>query len=268
MASGEPRARLDEAEVNTITAKVLVPSFTVDTRGVRIVGGDYEPSDLANIMAQPRVHDAALALYRLAPRPTLAYTCGPGPARSLAAHLRLGGLRAIHVDDGNAVDVIQQTVADLVAGKFDVVTNGARLAGARSIAGVTGVMLVRPVNLPEMHFRYLGRLDPTGGEVTIYDLAENCRRHGLPAGWVETVTVGPSAEIIRDPMISRITEVPFKDVMRWAKGNPARLEIVAKAKNFKSGWVFHAIQSFDPVGADRWWAARGKASSSGPRGPP
>jgi hypothetical protein len=186
----------------------------------------------------------------------------------LAAHFRLAGLRADHVDNGQPVDAIRDKVAELIGRKFDVLVSYGRLAGLQPIRGLGMVMLLTPTLLPRKHQRFLGRLDVSAGEVAILDIVDNCGRHGLPAGWVETVTIGPSSEVIRDPMISRITEAPFKDVMRWAKGNPVRLEMVARAKNFKDGWVFHAIQSFDPIGADRWWATRRKASSSWPRGPP
>jgi hypothetical protein len=118
---------------------------------------------------------------------------------------------------------------------------------------------------PLKHQRYLGRLDPGAGELVLLDIVDNVGVHGLPSGWSETVTIGPATEIIRDPMISRITEAPFKDVMRWAKGNPARLEMVGAAKGFKPGWTYHAIKSFDPIAADDYWTSRTSRGTQQPR---
>jgi hypothetical protein len=103
------------------------------------------------------------------------------------------------------------------------------------------------------HQRFIGRLDPSAGEVVILDIVDSVGVHGLPPGWTETVTVGPSAEIIRDPMISRITEVPHKDVLRWAGHNLERLELIRRAKGFKRGWTYNAVRSYDRDLADRWW---------------
>jgi hypothetical protein len=238
--------------MSTVVAKVIVPSFTVDMRGVGTVDGDFAPSDLGNILAQPRVHDEALSLYRLSPALAIAYVSGPGPARSLAAHLRLGGLRAIHVDDGSSVDAIKQTVADLVAHKFDVIVSVSRLAGARPIPGLTAVMLLRPTARPETHFRYLGRLEPAQ-EVVIYDLVGNVARHGLPDGWRATAIVGPAVAVIRDPYIDKLADIPHRTAMTWAGKNVGRLVLIQRAKNFKPGWVYNAVRSFDPDLADRWW---------------
>jgi hypothetical protein len=241
---------------STVTATVIVPSFSVDLRGVGIVDGDYVPSDLANVVAQPRVHDEALALYRLSPAPALAFVCGAGPARALAAHMRLGGLNAIHVDDGNAVEVIRQTVAALVAGKFDVAVTVSRLAGAQPIPGLHAAMLLRPTKLPETHFRYLGRLQPEHDAIVIYDLVGNVARHGLPDGWNATTAVGPAAEVLRDPYIDKLVDVPHRTAMTRAGKNIDRLELIQRAKNFKPGWVFNAVKSFDPAAAEQWWRSR------------
>jgi hypothetical protein len=242
--------------MSAVSAKVIVPSFTVDTRGVGIVDQDYSLGDLGNILAQPRVHDEALALYRLSPAPAVAFVCGPGPGRALPAHLRIGGLRALHIDDGNTVDAIRQIVADLVAGKLDVVTSVNRLAGAQPIPGLHAAMLLRSTRLPETHLRQLGRLQPASGEVTIYDLVGNVARHGLPAGWSATTIVGPAVEVIRDPYIDKLADVPHRTAMAWAGKNVDRLVLIQRAKNFKPGWVYNAVKSFDPGLADRWWRAQ------------
>jgi hypothetical protein len=249
-----------------VTIRRYVPPFKIDRAGVRVVDGDYNQSDLGDILGTPRVHDAAVGLRRLTPDlPALAYVVDPGSGRALAVHFRLAGFRAEHLDDGQDVGVIRSKVGELVSRRLDVLVSCRRLAGTQPIPGLHMVMLVTPTMSPAKHQRYLGRLDPSTGELVIIDLVDNCGRHGLPAGWVETVTVGPSAEIIRDPMISRITEAPFKDVLRWAKGNPARLEMVAKAKGFKDGWVFHAIESFDPIAAEQWWNSRTSRGGQRPR---
>ena len=94
----------------------------------------------------------------------------------------------------------------------------------------------------------------------IYDLVGNCARHGLSEDWSATTVVGPATEIIRDPYIDKLADLPHRTAMAWAGKNIHRLVLVQRAKGHKDGWTFHAIQSFDPVAADQWWAARGKSS--------
>jgi hypothetical protein len=202
----------------------------VDLRGVRITDGDYEQSDLGAVLGQPRVHDAALALYRLSPRPALAYVCGPGPARALAAHLRLGGLRATHVDEGAPVETIRHHVAELVARRLDVLVSIKRLAGRQPVPGLAAVMLVLPTLRDEMHRRYIGRLQPVDGTVTIYDLVGNCARHGLPEDWDPTTMVGPPSEVVRDPCIrqTRRYAAPHRDGLGGPQYQSARTNSARK----------------------------------------
>jgi hypothetical protein len=240
-----------------VTVRRYIPPFKVDLAGVRVIDDDYAPADVVDIIGVPRVHDATVELRRMAPDyPTLAFACDPSSARALAAHFRLAGLRAEHVDNGQAVDVIRSMVAELTGGRLNVLVSCGRLAGRQPISDLRMVALLTPTRSPLKHQRYLGRLDPSAGELAILDIVDSVGVHGLPAGWAETVIVGPASEVVRDPMIEKITAVPHKDAMRWAGKNIDRLVLIQRAKNFKPGWTYNTVKSFDPSLADRWWRSQ------------
>jgi len=124
---------------STITDNLVlgIPSFTFDFTGARLDDtGDLNPFDAAEIVAQSRVTDALFALYRrVGAPPAVAFGCEAGHLRVLSASARLAGYRAAHLDDSATVESCHQQVAELIAGRLDILVNVRRLAGHSAIPG-------------------------------------------------------------------------------------------------------------------------------------
>jgi hypothetical protein len=254
------------ATASTVTNNLVLgtPSFSFDFAGVRLDDiGDLNPFDAAEIVAQSRVTDALFALYRrVGAPPAVAFGCEAGHLRVLSASARLAGYRAAHLDDSATVESCHQQVAELIAGRLDILVNVRRLAGHSAIPGLRAVILARPTHDPDLHERFIGRLDRTAGAVII-DMVGNCGRLGLWQGADPTVVVGEHVDVVRDPFIAKLTEVPHKHALLWAEGNIERIEMVQKARGHRPGWAYHVIQaSCGKPAAERWWNERRRKSGN------
>jgi hypothetical protein len=242
--------------MSEVAVRWLLPGYRLDLTGVRTdaESGDYARDDLTQLMGQPRVFDEAISLYWMAPAPAIAICCGPGETRALCARLRLSGVRAQHLDDLAAADDRRRLAADLGAGRIDLVAI-VTPRGTSAVPGVRGIMILKPARLAAVHARFLSLLDTAdGAEVVIYDLARNHDHHEFPTGWSVTVVQGQPAEVVKDPYLDKLADLPHRTALQWAGDNIERIELLRAATNRKPGWSFHVLQAVaGKAAAERWW---------------
>jgi hypothetical protein len=196
------------------------PSFEIDTTGVGVEGDDYVAEDLAPIVGCPRVHHAAVALYSQAGSPpTLALSPTPGNASALAACLRIGGYRALAIHRGTDTPALRQAMTGLADGSLGVVVSCRRVIDTRPIVGLRGLMMVWPTANREHHRCMIGKLGAETGAV-VFDLVGNVARFGEPIP--DKTMVGDHIDVIRDPMLDRLADLPHKQCMDWAGNNIER----------------------------------------------
>ena len=95
-------------------------------------------------------------------------------------------------------------------------------------------MLARPTRLAEPFVAFLTRLQ---APVCVIDLALNRERLGIPSNWEPELVSGAATDLIVDPMLDRLATLSVSQVQRWAEGDRGRLELIAKARGYKAGWV-------------------------------
>lgn len=250
-----------------MSVKVFIPPFQLDLGTVAIKDDDYTLFEAGQIVGLPRINAAVVQLYQQAGSPpAIAFGCDPGHLRVIASMFRIARIRAMEIDDHADVEACRTRVAELGAGALDVLVSGRRLAGSTPIPRLAALMLICPTLSAARHSRFLARLDRTQPELTIVDLVGNCRRHGLWPGAVAETIVGQAIEVISDPTVARLTQIPHRDALRWCGDNIGRIELLQKAKGHRDGWCFHVIQAVrGKAAAEEWWKGRGNKRGGQPR---
>jgi hypothetical protein len=136
---------------------IVMPPFKFGLDTVAVENGDYDLTELGQIVSQPRVNRAAVDLYRQAGSPpAILFGCDIGHLKAIAATFRIDKFRAVELNDFADVDACRAAVADLSRGAVDVVVAGRRLAGSTSIPGLRAIILLRPTQRREAHQRAVG----------------------------------------------------------------------------------------------------------------
>jgi hypothetical protein len=240
-----------------IPVKVLRPSYTLDLAGVRTDDstGDLVPGDAAELMLLTRINAEAVSLYRLAGAPPcLAYVTTPAALRVLDAHIRLAGVRSRFVEPPPS-EGLREAYNALLAGDLDVLVTRHRFGAGPPVP--LAVMMVVPTLQRESFHAFLGRLRPVADEIVVIDLADNIRRHGVPESWTVNIVEGEPQDVVRDPRLDRLGTMSAPELQRWAEGDRGRLEIAARVKGFKPGWVQFSV--------DGWLNRQIKARGTPPR---
>lgn len=238
--------------------KVYAPPFKIDLETVGVESGDYDLAEAGKIVGQPRVNRAVVDLYQQAGAPAaIAFASDPGHLKVLTAMFRIARIRAAEVADHADVEVCRTRVAGLSDGEVDVLVTGRRLAGTSPIPKLGAVILARPTLNPATHARFLFRLDRTLAELIIIDVVDGCRKHGA-LGMTPEVIIGAATEVITDPVVERLTEIPHRVALEWCGRNVARIELLQRAKGRKDGWSYHVIEAVrGKAAAENWWRQRG-----------
>jgi hypothetical protein len=220
-----------------MTAAIIYsPAYGLDLRTVRIdpASGDWRVGDLAVIMLGPRVIAEAIALHELAGKPpTIVYAAGSAALRVLDSHFRLAGRISRYIESDYKPGEAQEAFTDLSTGRLDVLVTRRPYQTGPAIADVA-VMLARPTRLAESFVAFLTRLR---APVRVIDLALNCDRLGMPADWEPELVKGAATDLIVDAMLDRLGTLSVPQLQRWAEGDHGRLELIRKARGYKSGWV-------------------------------
>lgn len=171
---------------------------TVDTSGLRTVGGDYVIADLERLMNERAIYGDLLGSYRKYAdgEKSIAYCVSVIHARAVRDIFREAGIRAELLSAGTPDRERQRIMDAFRAGEITVLCNVGIIAEGVSIADVSCCMLLRPtesVSLGLQQQQRCMRYKP-GKVAKILDFVGNYTRVGLPddpdRNWSLTEPVG------------------------------------------------------------------------------
>ena len=154
-------------------------------QGVKLVGGDYAPGQLEQVMNQtPLTGDAVDHYQRLCSgQPAIAFCVTVEHAEQVAHEFRQAGFSAAALS-GQTPDGLRQTlITDLGEGRLNVLTSCNVVSEGTDIPIVSAAILLRPTASYALAMQQMGRVlrrHPGKEKALILDHAGNTRRHGLP----------------------------------------------------------------------------------------
>lgn len=166
--------------------RVYVPPMKANLKGVRTRGGDYDIRELNNRMDTARVTGDAVEHYSrvCSGAPAIAFCVTVEHAKHVAEQFREAGYRAESLDGAMNSSHRAQLIADLGAGRLDVLTSCEIVSEGTDIPVVTAAILLRPTQSEGLYLQQVGRvLRPAPGKefAVILDHVGNTLTHGLPS---------------------------------------------------------------------------------------
>jgi superfamily II DNA or RNA helicase len=166
-------------------AVVFAPRTMVDLSSIHTRAGDFAQNEVAEAMDKPTITGDAVAHYRqhCPGEPAIAFCASVAHAEHVAASFQAAGFNAASIDGGMDSDLRAQHVADLGAGRLQVLTSCEIISEGVDIPVVSAAILLRPTQSLGLYLQQVGRvLRPAPGKTraVILDHVGNCFRHGLP----------------------------------------------------------------------------------------
>lgn len=173
-----------------VGTKVFAPAKP-DLTGVRVERGDYVERQLAEKMDTPKlVGDAVTHWHRHAEgRPTVVFATTVAHSLHTRDEFRRNGVLAEHVDGNTPTAERDRILAQLAAGKIDVICNCAVLTEGWDQPQVSCLVLLRPTKSVTLYRQMIGRvLRPFPGktDALVLDHAGAIFEHGFveePVEW-------------------------------------------------------------------------------------
>ena len=158
--------------------------MTVDTSGLRTVGGDYVISELERLMTERCIYGDVVGNYRrfAEGERTIAYCVSVKHAQSVAHAFRTAGIRAEALSAETPVRERKRIIEGFRAGEITVLCNCTLLSEGISIDEVSCVMLLRPTESVALGIQQMMRCMRYLPDKTakIIDCVGNYLRIGLP----------------------------------------------------------------------------------------
>ncbi len=164
---------------------VYAPKERLDLTGVRTKMGDYDNSQLAELMDKPKITGSAVEHYtRLCPgAPAVVFCVSVAHAIHVADEFRRAGYRAYHADGSLDDDVRKRILNGLGNGSVQVVTSCDLISEGTDIPAIGAAILLRPTQSLGLYLQQVGRaLRPCEGKehAIILDHVGNVITHGMP----------------------------------------------------------------------------------------
>lgn len=164
--------------------RYLAPN-TPDLSGVRTTAGDYNASDLADVLDRDTVTGDVVAHYlkHLAPRTAIAFCVTVAHAEHVALQFRDAGIPAASIDGSMSSDERRNMVERLRAGDIRVLASCEIISEGFDAPAVGGCILLRPTQSFALYRQQVGRcLRPKadGSAAIIVDHVGSVFRHALP----------------------------------------------------------------------------------------
>lgn len=156
-----------------------------DLSGIATVAGDYSRAGLTAKLDKPAIIGSAVDHYRKIAhgRPAIAFCCSIEHAEHTAMQFTAAGYRAVAVSGESDTAARRQALADLRAGRVDVVCNCALWVAGVDAPNVSCIILLAPTKSLTKYLQSVGRgLRIADGkqDVVILDHANLAMMHGLP----------------------------------------------------------------------------------------
>jgi superfamily II DNA or RNA helicase len=173
-----------------VRPRVFLPAEVPDFGNVRLLGGEFDEDQAAEIMERPKLVGDVLEQWRKhaasgdRPRSTILFACNVAHSRHLVGAFRQAGIAAEHLD-AQVPEKEREAILDRLArGQTTVVSNVMLLSEGFDCPPVSCVVAARPTASRTLFIQMVGRaLRPctaTGKkDCIILDHAGNSFRHGL-----------------------------------------------------------------------------------------
>lgn len=158
---------------------------TVDLSAVPMRAGDFAQEALAEAMDKPTITGSAVSEWQKVARnrPTIVFCVSIQHAEHTAEAFRQVGVRAVAVSGDSDPIERDRALADLRAGRLDVVCNCALFVAGLDVPSVACIILLAPTNSLTKFLQSVGRglrTHPGKPDCIILDHAGNIGRHGSP----------------------------------------------------------------------------------------
>ncbi len=261
------------------TSDVLA-KLTEVLEDVRTVKGDYAPEALGRAVERRfLVGKVVTESIRLAPKvPKVVFACNVRHSKRIVAGFVAAGINAVHLDGETRADVRRDALADLSAGRIEVISNVDVLSEGWDLPALGAVVIARPTKSIARFLQMCGRgLRPWKGRVPIIlDHGDNVRRLDVLPGadieWSLTDGIEPMGD--GDPKVKQCAsclammaygetecpecgeEQPKTECQLRVEAEAelveitatrmaamrARLEVLARAKCAPAGWVASVVE--------------------------
>lgn len=186
------------------TAKVFAPPQQFDLTGVKFIGGDYAPGELARRLDRPVIIGDAVEHYQRLCQglPAIGFCASIDHAEHCAEQFRQAGFRFRALDGTMSDTYREESIRFLAEGKIDGIMSCDLISEGTDIPVVTVGIMQRPTNSTGLHMQQVGRvlrpvyapgfdLSTREGRLAsiaasqkpyaiILDHVGNCIKHGLP----------------------------------------------------------------------------------------
>jgi superfamily II DNA or RNA helicase len=149
------------------------------------IGGDYATGALAKMVSVPRLVSEVVREYKkhASGLKTIVFAVSVKHSQKLTAAFLKAGVRAAHLDGKSPERVRSAALADLAAGRIDVLCNVNLFTEGWDCPSVACVIMARPTCSVTLYLQSIGRgmrPNPGKSELLILDHAGNIERHGAP----------------------------------------------------------------------------------------
>jgi DNA repair protein RadD len=165
--------------------RLLAPPSPADMAAVRTSMGDFNVSDLEQVVTKAAVVGDVIDHYRrhMNGKPAIAFCVTRKHADLISDAFREAGYRSDPVDGAMTREVIRDRIAAIGDGRLHVLTACELISEGVDVPVVSGALLLRPTKSLAMYLQQVGRvlrLKPDGSGAVILDHVGNVRRHGMP----------------------------------------------------------------------------------------
>lgn len=164
---------------------VYAPMERLDLKGIKVVRGDYDQTELAKAVDKPKITGDAVQHYkRLCPgAPAVVFCVSIAHAMHVADEFRGAGFRAYPVDGSMEDDIRKRILGGLGNGSVDVVCSCDLISEGTDIPAIGCAILLRPTQSTGLFLQQVGRALRTcegKDRAIILDHVGNVLVHGLP----------------------------------------------------------------------------------------
>jgi DNA repair protein RadD len=178
-----------------VKPRIFGPPNKIDFSGVKIIRGDYDKAEVAQIMDKPTITGSAVDHYSkiCSGVPAVVFCSSINHAEHVAEDFRSAGFKAYSVD-GTMDDETRKRILDgLGDGSIEVVTSCDLISEGTDIPAIGCAILLRPTQSLGLYIQQVGRalrIMEGKDEAFILDHVGNVLNHGFPDDFREWTLEG------------------------------------------------------------------------------
>lgn len=162
---------------------IAPPVETLNTRGIRILAGDYSKKDMDEKFTDDTIADCTSAyMEHVKGRRAIIFCWSVHRSEELAGKLKNLGVRCEHIDGNTDVVRRDNVLASFARGEVEAITNVDIISEGFDCPGADAIVMMRPTQSLTIYLQQIGRglrYQP-GKTALLVDLARNVYAHGFP----------------------------------------------------------------------------------------